>query len=134
MSLENAPEFALRDGLRAERNNVGVVFYWRYDDEGPHLQIVDAPQHIQITNFILSEVFWFESVKGEPHPFATLERAKEGHGSTGHGSGDYDCGVFPGSVCFHNAIFKINAEEKTMIYRVDKYLRELDRWTAHWPD
>lgn len=73
-------------------------------------------------------------VQGDRHPMFEIVRPEEGHGSTGHMPGRYDCKSLIGRVCFANNIVKITGENASYIYEISEYYPEHDAWLGSWPD
>jgi hypothetical protein len=78
---------------------------------------------------------------GDPrtHEHLQVQRATEGHGSTGHGQYEYpDCHVPPGSVCFANAVVKISpdlaGDPAWYVYKLGDYDMCRDAYPARWAD
>lgn len=89
--------------------------------------------HADPTTMVINEVLT-EAWSTPNHPWLDLLRPEEGHGSTGHAVGEYDCWARAGRVCFHGSILTIKAVNRTVVYRILDYDFERDAWSAIWPD
>lgn len=86
------------------------------------------PPHTLFADELLREAFWTTI------PWLTISRPEEGHGSTGHSVGEYDCSAQPGGVCFYNSVVTLTGTNRTVIYRIGDYQPERRAWEASWPD
>ncbi|QDH91769.1 hypothetical protein SEA_PHRAPPUCCINO_94 [Mycobacterium phage Phrappuccino] len=115
----------------------GVCRILRYRDptKGEVLHVNHADPTTMVTHQLLWDA-WSEVRDGGviDHPFVSLRRPEEGHGSRGHGPGEYDCSAPPGSPCFQNWLLTIKGDNRTVIYRIGEYDVETDCWRAAWPD
>jgi len=71
---------------------------------------------------------------GMYHPSVTLQRPTEGHGSTGHRVGQYDCESRLGSICYANSLLRFDCIERTLVYKISEYVYDKNAWWAQWPD
>lgn len=81
---------------------------------------------------MLITLFW----SSVPNPWLELVRPESGHGAEGHSAGEYEeCkSVLAGKVCFFNSLLRIKGANRTVVYRIGRYLLGLNAWEASWPD
>lgn len=97
---------------------------------GGQLEIKHADPYICIRDETLRQLF----VREPDNPWITLARPTEGHGSPGHMDGDDSCHATPGMICFKDTVLRIKGANRTVIYRIGDYVREMRGWEARWPD
>lgn len=111
-----------------------ITRFHQHPDFGDALRIDRADPEIWISDEILLDLFWN---RGRHLECVSLTRPAEGHGSTGHGVGEYpecDSWELIGGVCFVNNLFKVAGTNQTVVYRIERYLHGQRCWVGRWPD
>lgn len=97
----------------------------------PHLALVTMPEPVaQFADELLHRLA-YNPETCPPELRISGNWGADGHGGPGHQDESTDaCGTQLGRVCFRGCFVHVGKA----IYRVDRYDRRTEQWTAHWPD